>query len=151
LENCLNTASVATDWQFRAAKRAVIKAALRRISAGLANSVPKASDNSARGGEERRHFSQHNNLNSAIFRSAFLRLNPFQRAMLLLRRYEGFSAGDAALLLGVSRQILENGLRQALSALLEILKRTQACELIIIGTADDRQREWKRESARIPA
>jgi DNA-directed RNA polymerase specialized sigma24 family protein len=150
-ENCDNTAPVAAAWQFRVAKRAVIKAALRRISADVANSLPKGvSEDRAASGEEGRYFRDRKDLNSSTFRRAFLRLNPFQRAVLLLRIYEGFSSADAALLLGASRQMLEKGLRQAFLALLGRLEQTQAGEPVLIGTADASQQVWKREVVRIP-
>jgi DNA-directed RNA polymerase specialized sigma24 family protein len=151
-ENRDHMAQVAAGWQFRVAKRAVIKAALRRISADVVDTLPKdVSEDRTTGGEKERSSRDHKVLNSATFRHAFLRLNSFQRAVLLLRIYEGFSSADAALLLGVSRPILENGLREAFLALLGRLEQTQDGEAVLIATADASQQVWKSEVVRIPA
>jgi DNA-directed RNA polymerase specialized sigma24 family protein len=133
-EDCIDT----RQENFEGVKRAVVKAAIRRIAADLTKYVPEGTPRAA-GREEiadalRKRDETHTS--AASFRRELLTLNTFQRAALVLRLYERYSAAEAASLLRVSRQTLENGWQQALIALVSRLNPRLTGETTGIGNTD---------------
>lgn len=102
------------------AKRAVIKAAILKIAPGLAEIATRADPSARALAASERHGRKPNMnlLNDEAFLQAILALNVLHRAVLVLRLYEGFSATDVALLLGISRRTFEYEWQQALIELI---------------------------------
>lgn len=124
-ENCVEALSyIDRDFLFSAAKRSIIEKAIQKIAEDQRNCISNGCQEYAADIERDTEDAQEwatACLTSAKFRRALLRLNPFQRAALILRIYEGYSSADAGLLLRVPRQSLENAWQQGLSELIESL------------------------------
>lgn len=136
------------------AKRAIVKSAIRRIAADLANSPvrhDRGTDIGVMPGVQANFEDGKTHVNSAAFQRAMLTLDTFHRAALVLRLYERYSPADAALLLGVSRQTLESGWRQGLLSLLDRLNLSGACVPTMVDLTNGVEQVWKREAAKIPA
>jgi DNA-directed RNA polymerase specialized sigma24 family protein len=134
-DDCMSVPSIAENKAFHVAKGAVIQAAIRKIVANSAREVdgdvPEYSMNLEDIGDRRDQ--DESRRGAATFLSALLDLDLYQRAALVLRIYEGYSSAEAASLLRVPRQTLENCWQQALIALQENFRTTNIAESGIIG------------------
>lgn len=116
---------------YKAAKRAVVTVAVRRIATDLTKCLANGALAAFReiGGISHAYRGQDGpDLSAASFSNALLSLNTLQRATLVLRLYERYSTSEAASLLGVSCQTLENGWQPALLSLLSRLNPAAAGE-----------------------
>ena len=118
LNSCSDQSPPRSGYAVRVAQRAIIKAAIGRIAPKLKEIATNTAGSSFAVAANERHALQPE-LSGETFLQAILALNVFHRAVLVLRLYEGYSAADASLLLGVSRRTLEFGWQRALIALVE--------------------------------
>lgn len=124
------------QYALRVAKRAILKAAIRRIAMEVSTNAEEDSGTAHAGPAASAYVISQPcqlQLNSATFRQSVLNLNAFHRSALVLRLYEGYPSVEAALLLGVSRRTIESGWRRALIGLLTDLELTRAEGPIEVG------------------
>jgi DNA-directed RNA polymerase specialized sigma24 family protein len=122
-ESCMDGLLAGRENAFQVARRAVVKAAIRRIAEDVQDSA--SADRHANIGDvvstEAGSHRIHKQSDHEAFRQAVLSLNAFRRAALVLRLYENYSSTEAASLLKTSRRTLEEGWQHALLCVLDRL------------------------------
>jgi DNA-directed RNA polymerase specialized sigma24 family protein len=138
----------------RVAKRAILKAAIRRIAAEVSKNAENDMGAAYAGPAANAQVISEKcqlQLNSATFRQSVLNLNAFHRSALVLRLYEGYPSVEAALLLGVSRRTMEIGWQRALIGLLNNLELMKAERPIEVGPETCAKGDWHLKAVKVPA